>query len=71
MTEDELKMIEAYDGGDTVRDLVAEVRRLRGLIERVKTVDNDFGTLFCPWCGHGDPQHRADCPAFTESGDVR
>lgn len=49
----------------------AEVQRLKGLIKRVKTVDNDFGTKFCPWCGYGDPQHDDACPAFTPNGDVR
>jgi hypothetical protein len=50
--------------------LLAEVRRLRGLIANVEQVDNDFGTMFCPWCGYGETAH-VECPAFVEKGVVR
>jgi hypothetical protein len=60
------------DDADEDRDaLLAEVRRLRGLIKRVEEVDNDFGTMFCPWCVGCAKDHAADCPAFTPDGDVR
>jgi len=75
MTEDELKSIESGDWPNFVehRDaLVAEVRRLRGLIEKARgAVDG-----WCPWCnqyvnGIGDPDTHPNCPAFTPSGEVR
>lgn len=93
MTEDELKAIEAVairrikqqpdwstDGNDLLR-LVAEVARLKGLIERAEWVAEDvYGDSQCPYCGairimggRGLPPgtHEAECSAFTESGDVR
>lgn len=85
MTDDELKAIEAEALGDcsNCMGLVAEVRRLRGLIKAaewfagVGGYDSESG---CPWCesdgfypssklGHG--RHAADCPAFTPDGRVR
>jgi hypothetical protein len=71
--------LRAYQGADAVfvaaarsdvPTLLDEVRRLRGLVKQVEQVDNDFGTLFCPWCGLG-PEHKPSCPAFTPDGDVR
>jgi hypothetical protein len=81
VTDEELKAIDEKAGVyerdgmqfvhmPDVRALVAEVRRLRGLIKRVEEVDNDFGTMFCPWCGYGKP-HAGNCPAFTPDGGVR
>lgn len=55
----------------------AEVRRLRGLVKSAETMGIPMGseTRNCPWCGyaHGDwkRKHSPECPAFTESGDVR
>lgn len=63
--------------GDDCRALVAEVRRLRGLVKSAETMGIPMGseTRNCPWCGyaHGDwkRKHSPECPAFTESGDVR
>lgn len=85
MTDEELMAIEARVA-ERERDatccgytdetrLVAEVRRLRGLVKRAEfgCVD-DYGR-FCPWCDDGgdhEPErHAANCPAFTPSGDVR
>lgn len=80
MTEDELKAIEnSRKFDDVVHELLAEVRRLRGLVaaaqfrgqwERCSTCHN------CPWCGYDSTcntkrKHAPECPAFTESGDVR
>lgn len=74
MTEDRLKTIEArarpHDAD--AEELVAEVRRLRGLIEKARgAVDG-----WCAWCdqyvnGVGDPDKHPDCPAYTPSGEVR
>lgn len=48
--------------------LVAEVRRLRGLIKQVEHPVEDGG--ICPWCRRWG-EHRRSCPAFTEGGRVR
>ncbi len=78
MSEDELKRIEdegcgcAIKGPDCcVEALVAEVRRLKALIEL-----GQFGyDEFCPWCGGGEEQatlaHADDCPAWTPEGKLR
>lgn len=75
MTEDELKSIEArpppYSNAAAHRALVAEVRRLMGLI---KTTFNNLSRADCQWCdGDGGRlrKHAADCPAFTPDGVVR
>jgi len=53
--------------------LVAEVRRLRGLIKDAEHrgyVGHELSG--CPWCDRAQPKpHRRDCPAFTETGGVR
>lgn len=68
MTEAELKAIEAHGGewsnGAEVLRLVAEVRRLRGLI---KATFNDRSRSDCQWC---DGNGADDCPAFTTGGEV-
>ncbi len=71
-------MESCYDLTDDARELVAEVRRLRALIKDAESVSTDGGwPPGCPWCSAvmetqaGRSGHRARCPAFTESGDVR
>lgn len=85
MSEDELKAIEArhkeaFDLGDMrlthdtdVPELIAEVRRLRGLIKRAEWEGMCCGCNLCPWCGQrkGESPHTERCPAFTENGEVR
>ncbi len=81
MTPAELARIANYVEGDNpfanqddMRALVAEVKRLRALIEEHETC-NEAQQICCPWCGRGDvltfPGHRADCPAFSAPGVVR
>lgn len=86
MTDDELKAIlekcdhndnesymeSCFDVSDDARALVAEARRLRGLIATAR------GAVYgwCCWCnqyvnGVGDPDKHPNCPAFTESGEVK
>lgn len=49
--------------------LVAEVERLRGLID---IVERHTSIAWCPWCSaYETDRHRPDCQAFTESGDLR
>ena len=77
MTESELKTYEAEADGvcSSCMTLIAEIRRLRGLI---KDTFNDRSAADCQWCD-GNPsqgpvakrRHHVSCPAFTESGDVR
>jgi hypothetical protein len=78
VTDDELKAIEAqYTKIGDVGRLVAEVRRLKGL---VRSVENQGATgrdsdPACPWCGaqtvnFGEP-HHSHCEAFTPEGHVR
>lgn len=96
MSEDELQAIEARAADarrfrdvvgpslDSARDvpaLVAEVRRLRGLLQ--SAADERDGAVSshccnnCPWCdGENDPGsrrfiHEDRCPAFTPNGEVR
>jgi hypothetical protein len=79
MTEQELTRIDGNHAGCCepnratglcdVSLLVAEVRRLRGLIKK-----SEDGT--CRWCdqwrdGPEARLHAADCPAFTPDGAVR
>lgn len=79
MSEDELKAIEAEDGGcSNCFALVREVRRLRGLIKSAEhcgvTQHSEQPRVNCPWCAYDtrfQKKHAPDCPAFTESGDVR
>jgi len=92
MTEDELKAIEAqcrlsnrYVAVGDVLSLVAEVRRLRGLISDVHDQgSNTHNEPACPWCGGEQRswptwdcvgrrpiEHKHDCPAFTPDGSVR
>lgn len=59
-----------------VKVLRDHVDRLRELIASVEEVDNDFGTMFCPWCvgckgDHSDGSRTRACPAFTPDGKVR
>ena len=77
MTEAELEAIERdTDRPGPVVELIAEVRRLRGL---VKEVEKSAGWHYCdcygcPWCeaeaGFPSFAHEADCPAFTPEGEV-
>jgi hypothetical protein len=95
MTEAELKAIEAraadaqlmpgawsgYANTDR-KALLAEVRRLRGLVKAAEMVACRCGMIpeapGCPWCA-ADSQwgesrfiaHDPDCPAFTPDGSVR
>ncbi len=71
MTDEELRAIDDMHPNDYVHQLVAEVRRLRGLVEVAQ-----FGyDEFCPWCGGGESQttysHAYGCPAFTPEGAVK
>lgn len=87
MTEAELKRIEdeyvdpsmpEWRQIEADRDaLVAEVRRLRGLVKSAETNgknerSEDFN---CPWCryeiGAWKKVHAPECPAFHEDGTVR
>jgi hypothetical protein len=78
MTEQELQAIEARDrakralGGSPTSDVVAllaEVRRLQGLIKQAEW-DGGDGHRYevescCPWCcAHQSRGHESDCPAF-------
>lgn len=63
--------------GSTVLNLVAEVRRLRGLIKSAEW-ESEWsqsigGGSCCPWCdsGKGYHPHDVDCPAFTPDGRVK
>jgi hypothetical protein len=58
---------------DAVPFLVAEIRRLRGLIKEAElAADTANIACACPWCGSMVQEpHAADCPAFTEDGRVR
>lgn len=91
LSEEELKRIENEGCGCAMylpecvaRDLVAEVRRLRGLLKRAEwagyheCLGGDEGV--CPWCdvekvmgpiGQPPGQHEPSCPAFTTKGDAR
>lgn len=90
MTEDEIKATEDTRepfGGLTFdallarcHALVAEVRRLRGLVAKVEWAGALPDEFFrgCPWCGveleqhpSNAKQHRAECPAFHPDGAVR
>jgi hypothetical protein len=61
--------------------LVAEVRRLRGLIKEAETHGEWGGDSACPWCdavrrragtsfAYMEP-HTMGCPAFHPDGSVR
>lgn len=83
MTDEELRAIEAADAKYGSPDvpgipaLVAEVRRLRGLVRDAETegCEPTASKGYCPWCGYmcGDwkRRHAPECEAFTEGGDVR
>lgn len=83
MTEDELRGIEAWalgrEGGQPVINLVAEVRRLKGLVMDAEwNGAAQWGYVACPWCesdrmpfANDRRVHRPDCPAFTPDGAVR
>jgi hypothetical protein len=69
--------MEAGDAADCLA-LIAEVRRLRGLVKAAEAAAPHLGERHanCPWCGYwsmGDVKrkHAPECPAFTESGDVK
>jgi hypothetical protein len=58
--------------------LVAEVRRMRGLLASLSTADApcEHCCPHCPWCSGKLNQdarftHDADCPAFTPDGSVK
>lgn len=86
MSEDELKRIEDEGCGCPIKGpdccveaLIAEVRRLRGLVERAETkgqFEHCSTCHNCPWCGYDATldtkrRHAPECPAFTENGEVR
>jgi len=86
MKDEELKRIEDEGCGCAMylpecvaRELVAEVRRLRGLVKIAEWLGPDMGrkTYSCPWCeacfapDEDRAYHDADCPAFAATGDVR
>jgi len=59
---------------DDVPTLVAEVRRLRGLIAATGDRNGrlrNFGHDLCPWCHGSPPSEHVECPAFTDNGEVR
>lgn len=56
---------------EQVPTLVAEVRRLRGLIKKAEWSSREQTGCYCPWCDHYADGKHTDCPAFTESGEVR
>jgi hypothetical protein len=69
------------DPPSDVPALVAEVRRLRGLIKSAEWFHYD-DVKMCPWCGASEVRelygidraarlHESDCPVFTPDGDVR
>jgi hypothetical protein len=69
MTEEQLKVMEKRWLPDDVPPLIAEVRRLQGLIEDAELTNGSWHE--CPWCGEWlDAQeesgtgHKPDCPAF-------
>lgn len=51
-----------------VRALIAEVRRLRGLIQQAQWAGGDGHAMevepVCPWCRMWPDTHQPDCPAF-------
>lgn len=52
--------------------LVAEVRRLRAVVDLANTIEDCGDKDFCMWCGRENRQpHADDCVAFTPEGDVR
>lgn len=65
----------AWEGGprtlksltDAVPWLVADVRRLRGLIKDMAPGAGER----CLWCSRRGYVDHVGCPAFTESGEVR
>lgn len=66
----------ALTAAGSVRKLVADNERLRGLVKEAEDMGSDasIADFACPWCGQGrfgKPRHLADCPAFTPEGDVR
>ena len=55
---------EARGSHDDVPALVAEVRRLRGLVQAAEW-GHGWQQAMCPWCGAERPcAHEPDCPAF-------
>jgi hypothetical protein len=87
MSEDELRKLgddaatEPSNGDPWAKDvvrLVAEARRLRGLIKEAEwePLGNGPGENECPWC-HGINNHDnrrvhfPACPAFTVDGEVK
>ncbi len=77
MTDEELKAMHergVYLDDWRVLGLVAEVRRLRGLIKDAELAGDDVWNgetvgRVCPWCRTDG--HDADCPAFAPDGAVR
>lgn len=79
MTDDELRdeaLAAAVDEDASRARLVAEVRRLKGLVKVAEWSDyfevpgGDEGV--CPWCQRmKHAGHAAGCPAFTPDGAVR
>jgi hypothetical protein len=64
----ELAMAQASDERQELR---ADNARLRGLVKDAEVAAGE-SCGECPWCGAGpSTQHAPECPAFTESGDVR
>lgn len=91
MTDEELKRLESLcaspeslvsDAFDMLPPclqptaLLAEVRRLRGLIKNAEHANVEYA--ICPWCGQAEwappgaeVPHDDTCPAFTRWGEVR
>lgn len=83
MTDDELRdeaLAAAVDEDASRARLVAEVRRLKGLVKGAEwsgyaeCLGGDEGV--CPWCGNMRASlvgatHAATCHAFTPDGAVR
>jgi hypothetical protein len=65
----------AISAASDVPALVAEVRRLRGLVKDAECdgAEPYAARYCCPWCGKGSgsAQHAPECPAFHENGEVR
>jgi hypothetical protein len=85
LTDEELKRIEEQATWvrtkTDVLALVAEVRRLRGLVKEAETHGERGGDAACPWCDAVRPRvvtaftyvepHTMGCPAFNADGSVR
>lgn len=61
----------SYSASKACVTLVAEVRRLQGLIKQAEWEGYDQGWPCCPWCDalafNADAVHKPTCPAFQPS----